>query len=138
MLFRSQTDGIVNTSPILGSFTSLFIPDILHANTVQLSYYATEYENSLIEVVDPETGNTSISSNLSPTEVTAIQNYINSTKTVLYNQRVQDWTFYQNSTQLNQDVGFLQQFNNMGGTMTYLVKNVIGTPSLVEKLSANT
>ena len=55
-----------------------------------------------------------------------IQNYIISTTDVLYNQRIQDWTFYQNSQQVNQDVSFLQQFNNMGGTMSYLVKNVIG------------
>jgi len=130
MMTLSKTDGVSNTAPILGSFTSLFIPDILQANTIQLTYYANEYANSI-----SLTGNT-YTSNLANSEIANIQNYITSTTNVLYNQRMQDWTFYQNSTQVNQDVGFLQQFNNMGGTMTYLVQNVVGTSSLITKLSS--
>lgn len=135
MFTLAGTDGVSNTAPILGSFTSLFISDILQANTIQLNLYATEYADGLITVTDPDSGNTSISSNLSPTEIENIQNYIVSTTNILYNQRMQDWTFYQNSQQVSQDVSFLQQFNNMGGTMTYLVQNVVGTPSLIEKLN---
>jgi hypothetical protein len=136
MLTLSKSDGVSNTVPILGSFTSLFIPDILQANTIQLALYTTEYAGSIITVTDPETGNTSMSSNLSNNEIANIQNYILSTTSILYNQRMQDWTFYQNSSQMNQDVSFLQQFNSMGGTMTYLVQNVVGTPSLIEKLNS--
>ena len=135
MMTLSKSDGVSNTAPILGSFTSLFIPDILNSNTIQLTYYANEYANSL--GINVSTGNTS--SNLANAEIANIQNYITSTTNVLYNQRIQDWTFYQNSTQVNQDVSFLQQFNNMGGTMNYMVYNLVGTPSLITKLnSANT
>jgi hypothetical protein len=137
MMTLAKTDGVTNTAPILGSFTSLFISDTLQANTVQLQYYANEYANSIITVTDPDSGNTTTSSNLSPTEITKIQNYVISTTNVLYNQRMQDWTFYQNSLQVSQDVSFLQQFNSMGGTMSYLVNNVVGTPSLVTKLASN-
>lgn len=137
MMTLAKTDGVTNTAPILGSFTSLFISDILQANTVQLQYYANEYANSIITTTDMESGNTTTSSNLSPTEITKIQNYVISTTNVLYNQRMQDWTFYQNSLQVSNDVSFLQQFNNMGGTMSYLVNNVVGTPSLVTKLASN-
>jgi hypothetical protein len=136
MLTLAKTDGVSNTSSILGSFTSLFIPDILTANTIKLTYYANEYANSISMNTDPITGNTTISSNLANSEIANIQNYITTTKNVLYNQRMQDWTFYQNSTQVSQDVAFLQQFNSMGGTMSYLVNNVVGTPSLISKINS--
>lgn len=136
MMTLSKTDVVSNTAPILGSFTCLFIPDILQANTIQLTYYANEYSSSISMNTDPVTGNTSNVSNLANSEIINIQNYLLSTKNVLYNQRMQDWTFYQNSIQVSQDMSFLQQFNNMGGTMTYLVQNVVGTSSLLTKLAS--
>ena len=131
MMTLSKTDGVSNTAPILGSFTSLFIPDILTANTIKLTYYANEYANSVGANISGY-----ITSNLAPSEITNIQNYLLSTTNVLYNQRMQDWTFYQNSIQVSQDASFLQSFNNMGGTMSYLVNNLIGTPSLVSKINS--
>jgi hypothetical protein len=136
LYITNQTDGISNTSPILGSFTSLFISDILTANTIKLTYYANEYANSISLNTDPMTGNTSISSNLANSEIANIQSYITFTTNVLYNQRIQDWTFYQNSLQVSQDASFLQSFSSMGGTMTYLVNNLVGTPSLVAKINS--
>ena len=136
MITLAKTDGVSNTTPILGSFTSLFIPDVLTANTIKLTYYANEYANSISLNTDPITGNTTISSNLPNSEIALIQSYITSTTNVLYNQRMQDWTFYQNSLQVSQDASFLQSFNSMGGTMSYLVNNVIGTPSLINKLAS--
>lgn len=131
MMTLSKTDGVSNTAPILGSFTSLFIPDILTANTIKLTYYANEYANSVGANISGY-----ITSNLAPSEITNIQNYLLSTTNVLYNQRMQDWTFYQNSIQVSQDASFLQSFNNMGGTMSYLVNNLVGTPSLVSKINS--
>ena len=125
-------DGVSNTAPILGSFTSLFIPDILQANTIKLNFYASEYANSLGANISGY-----ITSNLAPSEITNIQNYILNTTNALYTQRIQDWTFYQNSTQISKDVAFIQNFNYMGGTMSYLINNVIGTPSLLTKLSSS-
>jgi len=131
MMTLSKTDGVSNTAPILGSFSSLFIPDILTANTIKLTYYANEYANSVGANIFGY-----ITSNLAPSEITNIQNYLLSTTNVLYNQRMQDWTFYQNSIQVSQDASFLQSFNNMGGTMSYLVNNLVGTPSLVTKINS--
>ena len=131
MMTLSKTDGVSNTAPILGSFTSLFISDILTANTIKLTYYANEYANSVGANISGY-----ITSNLAPSEITNIQNYLLSTTNVLYNQRMQDWTFYQNSIQVSQDASFLQSFNNMGGTMSYLVNNLVGTPSLVSKINS--
>ena len=63
---------------------------------------------------------------------------MDSTANVLIERVTHDWNFFRNTVQVTQDSAFLQQFTNMGGTQSYLVKNLIGTPSLVEKLSANT
>ena len=126
-----------NTDAILGSFTSLFIQDILDANTNQLIVFSNQLANSVTANTD-NVDNITYSSNLTPTQLTDIQNYCLSTKDVLYTRRTLDWDFFRNSIQVMKDNAFLQQFSNMGGTQSYLVKNIIGTPSLVEKLTANT
>jgi hypothetical protein len=136
MMNISKTDGVPSdTVGILGSFTSLFIDDILTANGIQLTTYANEVANSITITMDEEMGNTA-SSNLSPTEITIITNYTNSTANVLINRRTSDWSFYQNSRKLAQDCGRLAQFNSMGITNTYLVNNVIGTDELKQKLNS--
>jgi spore coat protein CotF len=125
-LTLSKTDGantLTDTTPILGSFTSLFIPDILQANTIQLTYYATEIAANATP-------------NLSNSEIVNITNYCTNTASILNVRRTADWAFYQNSVHVSQDYGFLMQFNNMGGTSNYLINNVIGTPAFVAKLNS--
>ncbi len=124
MMILTKTDGAQqNTDAILGSFTSLFIQDILDANTIQLSTYAP--------LINVSTSNTA-------TICDTVSAYCSNTANVLSTRRLADWSFYQNSLQVMRDTAFLQQFNAMGGTQTYLVKNLIGTPTLVNNLSANT
>jgi hypothetical protein len=124
MMILTKTDGAQqNTDAILGSFTSLFIQDILDANTIQLSAYAT--------LINVSTSNTAAICN-------TVSVYCGNTANVLSTQRLADWSFYQNSLQVMRDTAFLQQFNAMGGTQTYLVKNLVGTPTLVSNLTANT
>ena len=113
------------------------IQDILDANTNQLIVFSNQLANSVTANTD-NVDNITYSSNLTPTQLTDIQNYCLSTKDVLYTIRTLDWDFFRNSIQVMKDNAFLQQFSNMGGTQSYLVKNIIGTPSLVEKLTANT
>lgn len=124
MMTLTKTDGPQqNTDAILGSFTSLFIQDILDANTIQLTTYAP--------LINVSTGNTDPIINV-------VTEYCNTTSSILNTRRLSDWSFYQNSLDVMRDTAFLQQFNNMGGTQTYLVKNLIGTPTLVNNLNANT
>jgi hypothetical protein len=137
MMTVTKVDGLpANTDPILGSFTSLFIQDILEANNTQLQIYSEEFANSIIEIIEPESGNTTYSSNLSNTEIANIESYIISTKDVLNTRRNADWTFFRNTIQVAQDNGFLQQFTTMGGTNSFLVNNVVGTDSLKEKIAS--
>lgn len=122
MMTITKTDGAPqDTTPILGSFTSLFIQPELTANDQTLITYNSEF-----------------TVNSSATFIQSISDYANSTMTILSDRRNQDVNFFRNSFQVMNDLGFLQQFSNMGGTQTYLVMNLIGTDSLVSKLSANT
>ena len=99
--------------------------------------YSTELANSIAANTD-NVESITYSSNLAPSELINIENYCLSTDNTLYTRRTLDWTFFQNSVQVMKDSAFLQQFGNMGGTQSYLVKNIIGTDSLVSKLTANT
>jgi hypothetical protein len=140
MMTLAKSDGVSNTAPILGSYTSLFIMDELSANANTLIYYANEYANSLVTVSSTDAnGNTvlTISSNLASSEILNIENYLLSTKSLMSERRTGDCRFYQNSMELSQDIGFMQQFNNMGGTFTYLVNNLIGTPILLSRLQTS-
>jgi len=131
-----------NTDVLLGSFTSLFIQDILLANSNQLLSYSIQLKNSIsANVTDDGLGGTTITygSNLSSNVVNSIGYYCNTTSSILNTRRIHDWTFYQNTNELMRENGFLQQFNNLGNTQKFLIKNAIGTTSLIDKLtSANT
>ena len=132
-----------NTDVLLGSFTSLFIQDDLTANANQLLSYSIQLKNSISAntIDDGEGGSpvTTYSSNLANSIISSISSYCNTTSSILNTRRTHDWTFFQNSFQVMKDNAFLQQFNNLGGTQKYLIKNVVGTTSLVNKLtSANT
>jgi hypothetical protein len=100
---------------MLGGFTSLFIQDKLSAYANQLSTYANTYSN---------------------TYSTTYSTYMNGVGTDLNARITADWTFYQNSLAVSNESAFLQQLTSAGGTNTYLLNNVIGTPSLVTKLNS--
>lgn len=139
MMILAKTDGTEstqNTAPILGSFTSLFIRDELKSNTQQISYYANIYSSNT-QLVPSESGDYYICL-LPPEEIANIKNYLSNTTTELSTRRTSDVTFYNNALQVVQDYGYLQQFTTAGGTNTYLMKNVVGTPRLANNLSSNT
>lgn len=119
MITLARTDGVKDTTPILGSFTSLFIQDELSANANTISYYDDIYP-----------------SNLTTPEIVVIENYLSNTQNLLYERRMSDWNYYANSIQLSQEVQILQEFDSMGGTMTYLVENVVGSANLKSYLKS--
>jgi hypothetical protein len=132
-----------NTDVLLGSFTSLFIQDILLANSNQLLSYSIQLKNSIsANTTDDGEGGpstTTYSSNLANSIISSMSSYCNTTSSILNTRRIHDWTFYQNTNELMRENGFLQQFNNLGNTQKFLIKNAIGTTSLIDKLtSANT
>jgi len=143
MMTLTRTDGQqTDTTPILGSFTSLFIQDTLSSNAGVLSGQSSGFSSS-ITVISGVDGNgnptTTFTTSYSGAQMSDIQSYVISTTSVLDTRRTHDFTFYNNSVQVAKDNGFLSQFTSMGGTNTYLINNVCGTDSLKAKIaSANT
>jgi hypothetical protein len=74
LYITNQTDAITNTSPILGSFTSLLVTPQLSANASIISPYVSLIANSITETIDEFTFESSNTSNLSNTQVTQIYN----------------------------------------------------------------
>jgi hypothetical protein len=124
----NTTDDVANTTPMLGSFTSLFIGDDLTANNTTI-YNDFITINSLVR----PNGNCY----LSQAQAISITSDLNSANSLIYTRRTHDWNFYANSVQVVNDYLELDRFNNLGNTQLYLVNNLIGTDALVNNL-ANT
>jgi hypothetical protein len=137
MQLLTKTDGPQqNTVPILGSFTSLFIQNTLAEYSSLLSGDSTIYINSIVATTNANTNITTYSSNLSSLQAEGIVNDLNTVASGLQASITRDCTFFQNSIQTSREANFLMGFNQMGGTNSYLINNVVGTPSLVAKLNS--
>lgn len=135
MMILAKTDGntsVKNTAPILGSFSSLFVANTIQANANVIYFYAGEYANSIVS-----DGMGGYVSTLSPSEISNIQTYLVSTSSFMYTRESFDKAYYVNAKKVVQDFSFLQQFNTMGGTNTYLTTNIIGTKELANNLTSN-
>lgn len=122
------SDDIQNTTPLLGSLTSLFIGPEVNSN-VAIVNTALHLLNSSVA----PNGNCYLSS----VQVITISNTLNVLNTFISYRRVSDWNFFANATSIVMDTVKLSTFNNMGNTQLYLVNNLIGTDQLKENL-ANT
>lgn len=122
------TDKVSNTTPMLGSFTSLFIGNDLSANN-------TTIHNDLITINSATAMNGKCY--ITQSQAVTISSHINTAYTIINTRRLHDWNFYSKSVQIVNDFMTLDRFNNLGNTQSYLVKNLIGTDTLVNNL-ANT
>jgi len=125
-MLLNKTDGIANAVSTLGCMTSLFINDILTANTLTIANDAN------VIVIANTAGN--VTSNM----CSNIANDLSNVQSTLYNSRTRDWFFYSTSMSTLQNYMFLSGFSAMGNTKTGLINNVIGSPSLRAKIAANT
>lgn len=140
MYLTNQTDGIVDSSPILGSFTSILIgPQVKSsADTLVIDYNTLYGSITLTTSIDPNTGNTitSNTSNLTPTQITNIINDLNNTNTLIGGRQTQDINFFTNTKLMVNNYNTVKQFSNMGETQTYLINNFIGTPKLLSRINS--
>ena len=125
-MLLNKTDGIANAVSTLGCMTSLFINDILTANTITIANDAN------VIIIANTAGNVTSSMCFN------VANDLTNVQSSLYNSRSQDWFFYSTSMTTLQNYMFLSGFSAMGNTKTGLINNVIGSPSLISKISANT
>ena len=120
----NQTDGIVNNSPILGCMTSILIGPQISANSNTLSSDYIILSNGI-------SNNT-----LSDAQVTQIVTDMTNINAFLSGRQSSDITFFGNIINFVSNYNATQQFASMGETETYLVNNLIGTPSLVSKINS--
>ena len=122
------SDEIQNTTPLLGSMTSLFVGTEINSNVAVV--------NTVLQIL-----NSSVALNgncyLSQTQVLSLSNTLNVLNTFVSYRRVSDWNFFANATSIVMDTVKLSAFNNLGNTQLYLINNLIGTDQLKKNL-ANT
>jgi hypothetical protein len=140
MYITNQTDGIVDSSPIMGSFTGILIgPQVKSAAAIVVADC-----NILVGSIsgssytDPETGETTstFTSSLSPGQIASIINDLNGVNTLLVNRQTEDITFFTNTKNMVNKYNTVKQFTNMGETQTYLINNFIGTPKLLSRINS--
>ena len=126
LYITNQTDGITNTSPILGSFGSIFIgPQINNQSNTIYPYIAL--------VGGSMTGNTT---SLTTAQINQIISDMSNTNNLMANQQSADITFYGNLQTFTNNYNSVRQFSSLGETQTYLLNNFIGTPKLVTRLNS--
>lgn len=129
MYLTHQSDGILNTSPTIGSMTSLFIEDELDANlTIVVDDLATINDSFSIG-----TGTYSLSN----AQIEVIETHIETANNLVGTRRNHDVNFFRNAKGVIEDYGKVSKFSNMGATETKLTSDYIGTDKLKERL-ANT
>lgn len=124
LYITNQTDNITNTSPILGSFTSILIgPQIGAANTV--------VANSLVTLT-----NGVIANNITEAQISQILLDISNTSTLLVTRQNADVTYYTNLRTFVDNYNTTKKFSNMGETETYLVNNFVGTNKIKQRINS--
>lgn len=135
MYIVNQTDGIVNTAPILGSFTSLFVGPQINANSSIISTYYNIINYSITVTTDGG-GNTIHTSNLSQTVVTTIDSQLANTTIFLANRENHDKNYYANLKVVSEDYQELRKLQNLGESESTLIEDFIGTDKLLSRLNA--
>jgi len=127
MYIVNQTDNIQNNSPMIGSFSSLFV-----ANTL------SDYSNTFVTVsnlyIGSFVGNVS---SLSLSDANAFANAANQVSNTMTTYRQKDFDFFANSQMVVDRYNKVSEFNRIGQTELFLINDYIGTPNLKSNL-ANT
>jgi hypothetical protein len=131
-----QTDNVQNNTPILGTFTSIFVgPELVDLNDI-IEPYSAEIANSIIIIEPPpgsEDGGATISSNLSPARIETITNEIKSIKTFVERRRKHDENFWTKAQMIVEEYQLLKSMND-GEVQQLLINDYVGTDELKDKL----
>ena len=134
LLLVNESDGVQNSTPLLGSMTSLFVEDELISNTTILVSDVITVNNSL-RTGPPESN---VYSNLTPAQVNTILSHITTANTLVAGRREHDWNFYRQGLAILDDYFKVEKLTRTGNTQNYLVNNLIGTDRYKNNLSGNT
>jgi hypothetical protein len=120
----NQTDGIINSAPIMGSFTSVLVGPQVYANANTITIDST----TLATVIAANTANASA--------ITQIQTDLTNINSHLSGRQTNDYTFYTNLKSFMDKYNQVKKFSNMGETQSFLVENYIGSNKLLTRLNA--
>jgi hypothetical protein len=120
----NQTDGITNSAPIMGSFTSILVGPQVYANANTI----TVDSSTLTTVIAANTANASA--------ITQIQTDLTNINSHLSGRQNNDYTFYTNLKTFMANYNQVKKFSNMGETQNFLVENYIGSTKLLTRLNA--
>lgn len=129
LIIAANIDGMANTLPVLGNFTSLYINDDLTSNNTTLNNDIITLTNSI-----DSPNNTS---NISNSSAAMIISDVQKLSTLISTRRIADTNFYQNSLNIINHYNFLTTFSNMGPTQQHIINNLVGTPSLKAKIASS-
>ena len=136
VMLLNSTDGILNATPVLGSMTSLFVKDDIQSNIPIIISANTTINDSIRLVLVGEDYN--VYSNISGSSSNPILEQIKTANTLIGGRREHDWNYYQQGLILLEDYNKITKLEDVGQTQEYLIKNLIGTDSYINKISANT
>jgi len=127
-----QTDGIANTSVIMGNFSSVTLGNTLANLYSSMNTLTIILSNSITYDFITNTYITSIST----ANALALQNVVSTANFVMYYYPQQDSQFFQNSANVIHDYNKLSGLNNLGQSQNFLLNNYIGTPALKAHLNS--
>lgn len=128
LMLTNATDGVLNTVPLLGNFTSLFITDDINVNANNIIINLDAVRNSIrVEVTGGETPVSSNVSNLSSALITSLTANVVSANTLLSTRRLHDWNFFRSSLNILDDYNKINSLGRVGNTQKYLINNFVGT-----------
>jgi hypothetical protein len=133
-----QTDGIMNTAPIIGSMTSLFTDQELGTYNTTIAPYPGLIANSITieSVMSGESQVAVYTSNLSSNVITTITDTIKGLKILFETRRTHDENFWIKSQAVIDEFEGFDSLNNGGEFQNFMVNNFVGTEKLLQ--SANT
>jgi hypothetical protein len=133
LMLLNNTDGIQDSSPVLGNMTSLFIGDEIAANlTIITGDYPTLNASLYLDA------NSNVVSNITATAANLIVSHIQTASGMLSTRRLHDWNFFRQGSILLEDYSRIDKLENVGNTQSFLINTLIGTDEYKQKISANT
>lgn len=136
LMLLNNTDGIQDSSPVLGNMTSLFMREEIISNNIII---AGDYPILSSSIYTESVGEDIVTkSNISASAANSIVTHIQTASEMLSARRLHDWNFFRQGLILLEDYNKIDKLENVGNTQSYLINNLIGTDEYKQKISANT
>ena len=123
-----ESDGVLNSSPVIGSMSSIFIDTELQANSQIISNDLLTINNSFVGGIYTISG----------PAINAIISNIQTVNNFIATRKSSDITFYTNVRSVISDYGGVNGFNNMGEINRKIITDFIGTDKIVTRLNSET